>query len=382
MKMRSVMGVALGLCLTVSAWAAGPKEAVVGYIFAGRSGAPLDPAKIEAAKMTRINYAFVRVRDGLMVAEGVNDAANLAVLHGLKRVNPELEVVVSVGGGGAGSAGFSDLAMTAEGRKRFIDSAVAMIERYALDGVDVDWEYPGYSHAFKGFRAEDRETYTLLLKEMRLRFDVEGKRLGRHLVTSSATGATTKWLEHTDMREASKWLDTVNMMCYDWYDAAGEKTTGHDSPLYTNPADPKGISIDAAVKMNLAAGVPRKKLVIGVPFYGRVWEGVGATNHGLFQPLASPKAAANSTPVFGQIETMVDAQGFVRYWDAVAMTPYLYNAESKTFVTYNDRQAELARAKYVKEQGLGGIMFWQYAGDPHHVLLDAIDEGFGMNVAR
>jgi len=115
--------------------------------------------------------------------------------------------------------------------------------------------------------------------------------------------------------------------------------------------------------------------VIGVPFYGREWSGVeaGAT-HGLWQPIASTKPGL--TPVFGRIEPMVNAQGFVRYWDDIAAAPYLYNEEMKTFVTYNDAEAELARAKYVKQMHLGGIMFWQYTGDPQNVLLDAIDEGF------
>jgi chitinase len=53
----------------------------------------------------------------------------------------------------------------------------------------------------------------------------------------------------------------------------------------------------------------------------------------------------------------------------------LYNADTKTFITYNDAEAMLARAKYVKEKKLGGMMFWQYTGDPNHVLLDAIDAG-------
>jgi chitinase len=82
-----------------------------------------------------------------------------------------------------------------------------------------------------------------------------------------------------------------------------------------------------------------------------------------------------STPVFGQIEPLVNAQGYVRYWDSAAQTPYLYNAETKTFITYNDAEAMLARAKYVKAKKLGGIMFWQYTGDPNHVVLDAIDTG-------
>jgi chitinase len=374
---RAVLGLCIFAGLRAHA-AEEPKEVVVGYILATRGG-PLDPAKIAGAKMTRINYAFFRLKDGAMVAAGVNDAANLAALIGLKKDNPQLEIVVSVGGGGAGSAGFSDMAITAEGRTKFVDSAIAMIQKYQLDGVDVDWEYPGYSHAFKNFRPEDKQTYTLLLKEMRQRFDVEGKKLGRHLVTSSATGATPMWLTHTNMREASEWLDSVNMMCYDWYNAS-EKNTGHDSPLYTYPSDPKGISIDKSVQMNLAAGVPAEKLVIGVPFYGRKWVGVEGTNHGLWQPIASRTAAPMSTPVFGQIEPLINAQGYIRYWDPIAMAPYLYNAETKTFITYNDGEAELARTKYVKDHHLGGIMFWQYTGDPNHVLLDAIDKGFGIGM--
>jgi chitinase len=222
-------------------------------------------------------------------------------------------------------------------------------------------------------RPEDKYTYTLLLKQLRRRLDAKGKKLGRHLVTSSATGATQIWLDHTDMREASKWLDSVNMMCYDWYNPM-EKNTGHDAPLYTNPSGPKSISIDNAVKMNLAAGVPAKKLVIGVPFYGREWAGVeaGAT-HGLWQPIVSAKPGIEL--VYGRIEPMVNAQGFVRYWDGIAAAPYLYNEDTKTFVTYNDAEAELARAKYVKQMHLGGMMFWQYTGDAMNVLLDAIDEG-------
>lgn len=353
-----------------------PHEAAIGYVFAGR-GALLDGSNIAAKKMTRINYAFFGLQHGLVTPRGANDAPNLAILVGLKKINPELEVVVSVGGGGDGSAGFSDMAITPEGRRRFVDSAIAMIERYNVDGIDIDWEYPGYTHSNTTVRAEDKQTYTLLLKELRERFNKEGKRLGRHLITSSATGATTIWLEHTDMRKASKYLDSVNMMCYDWYNPV-EKNTGHDSPLYTNPADPKAISIDHAVKMNLAAGVPAHKIVIGVPFYGRMWMGVGSTNNGLFQPIPSTSTPQEELAYF-QIAPLVNTQGYIRYWDPISQAPYLYNAETKTFITYNDAETELTRTKYVRDHHLGGMMFWQYAHDPTNVLLGAIDQGFGMN---
>jgi len=353
---------------------------IVGYILAGR-GTPLDAAKIAGSKVTRFNYAFFRLRDGVVVEGGANDAANLAVLTGLKKTNPQLQVLISVGGGGNGSAGFSDMAITAAGRRKFIDSAVAMVEKYSLDGIDVDWEYPGYTHAVTTVRPEDKQTYTLLLKELKKRLNREQKKLGRKLYTSSATGATQIWLDHTDMKQASKWLDSVNMMCYDWYNPT-EKNTGHDSPLYTNPADPKAISIDNAVSMYLNAGVPAKKIVIGVPFYGRKWVGVESVNNGLWQPIASKTAAPQSTPVFGQIEPLINAQGFIRYWDPVARAPYLYNAATKAFITYNDGQAELERTKYILHKHLGGIMFWQYTGDPNQVLLDAIDKGFNYSPTK
>jgi chitinase len=347
---------------------------IIGYIFAGRGG-PIDPTTVAAAKLTRINYAFFRVKDGVIIEGSQNAAANLAALNSLKQANPALQIVVSVGGGGEGSIGFSDMARNTQGRQRFVDSAIGIIEKYHLDGIDIDWEYPGYTHAPSvHVRPEDSENYTALLRELRLRFNREEKRLHRRLYTSSATGATRIWLDHTDMRQAARWLDSVNMMCYDWYMTG--KNTGHDSPLYTSPQDPRAISIDNAVKMYRAAGVPMKKIVIGVPFYGRRWVGVepGAT-HGLWQPPLDQNAAPVEMS-FAKIEPLINALGYVRYWDPVAMAPYLYNATEKSFITYNDPEAELARTDYVKKHHLQGIMFWQYTGDPDNVLLDAIDKGF------
>jgi chitinase len=366
----------IGVFGCLRAEAATKQKVVVGYIMA--RGRVLTPETIAAGKLTRINYAFARIRDGVIVEGGAHDAENFAVLTSLRRKYPALQVVVSVGGGGAGSAGFSDMAFTREGRAKFIESCVAFVEKYNLDGVDIDWEYPGVPGSHNNpFRAEDKQTYTLLLKELRLRLNREQKKLHRHLVTSTATGWTTSWLEHTNMREASKWVDTVNLMCYDYYEPSSP-ITGHDAPLFTNPADPKGVSTDRSVRENLAAGVPARKLVVGVPFYGKQWENVPPENHGLFQP---GKAAANPTPLYGVIDRSMIGHGFTRYWDPVAEAPYLYNAATKTFVTYDDTESMAKKTAYVMKHHLGGIMFWEYTGDPDNVLLDAINAGLYRRVA-
>ena len=371
--MLAVLVLGLFACVRVDA---SPKreKVVVGYIMARNK--VLAPGAIAAGKLTRINYAFARIHDGMIAEGGVHDAENFATLTALKQQYPALQVVVSVGGGG-GSGPFSDMAFTREGRAKFIESCVSFIEKYDLDGIDIDWEYPGVPGSHRNtFRAEDKQTYTLLLKELRLRLNREQKKLHRHLVTSTATGWTTSWIEHTDMRQASKWVDTVNLMCYDYYEPSNP-ITGHDAPLFTNPADPKGVSMDRSVRENLAAGVPARKLVVGVPFYGKQWEGVPPENHGLFQP---GRAAANATPLYGVIATNMLGHGFTRYWDPVAQVPYLYNAATGTFVTYDDPESLAKKTAYVMKHHLGGIMFWEYTGDPNNVLLDAINKGLHREV--
>ncbi len=86
----------------------------------GQQSGVLDPSTIADGKMTRINYAFFGLKDGVIVERRETDGANLAALTGLRKENPWLQILVSVGGGGNGSAGFSDMASTAEGRKRFV----------------------------------------------------------------------------------------------------------------------------------------------------------------------------------------------------------------------------------------------------------------------
>lgn len=135
------------LCVGIAVSPAGaaakrPRYEVVGYVLGPRSGV-LDPSTIAGGKMTRINYAFFGLKDGVIVERRESDGANLVALTGLRKENPSLQILVSIGGGGNGFAGFSDIEITVEGRKRFGDSAVAMVEKYSLDGIDRRLGVPG-----------------------------------------------------------------------------------------------------------------------------------------------------------------------------------------------------------------------------------------------
>jgi chitinase len=163
------------------------------------------------------------------------------------------------------------MALNKRSRRRFIDSVVMFIRRHELDGLDVDWEYPAQVGAGNRFRREDKRNYTLLFQELRKRLDKEEKRLDRHLFLTAATGASGTLLEHTEMGKVQKYLDTVNLMAYDYYEPTDDAATGNHAPLFTDPSDPKRVSADRSVREFEQAGVPARKMVLGVPFYGHAW---------------------------------------------------------------------------------------------------------------
>ena len=342
---------------------------VVGYVFA--HGRLLKANEIDPHKITRLQYAFLLPVDGEVNDKLEYDSANLTTLMGLKREAAGLQIVLSIGGGSHSDA-FSDIAMTAESRQRFVKSCLSLLEKYGLDGVDIDWEYPAAPHADGSIRPEDKHNYTLLLRDLRVAFDQAEGRLGRHVITSTATNGKAFFLRNTEMGEVSKYVDTINLMGYDFY-GHGSATTGNHSALFNDPSDPKPVSDDQCVQAYLAAAVPPGKIVLGVPFYGHGWTGVDALNHGLFRP-----GLRNSGFDIEYIDLLKDLEpssGFVRYWDKASAVPWLYNEKSGTFISYDDPESLTDKALYVRTHHLGGMMFWELNGDAGGVLQDAINRG-------
>jgi chitinase len=351
------------LFLACVCFAHGPKQ-IIGYVFA--KDAILNPADIKAEELTRINYAFANLKEGRVVEGFTHDKENFAVLTGLKTRNPELKVLVSVGGW-TWSGAFSDAALTKESRETFIESAVAFVVKYDLDGLDIDWEYPGLIGNGNVFRPEDKQNYTLLLKELRQAFNREGERLHRHLYSSVATGANADFVSHTELAKVAREVDSVNLMSYDYYEPTDDKIAGHHAPLFTNPADGKHISADASVRMYLAAGVPAAKIVLGVPFYGHAWTTTSDVTHGLYQP-----AAGSHVPTNFHDLTSYSTAGYTRYWDSIASAPYLYNPATHVFISYDDPESLALKCAYVRKHMLGGVMFWDYEGDSNGRLLNTL----------
>lgn len=341
---------------------------VAGYVFP--QDAALQPGQIDAHRLTRVNYAFANIKAGRMVTGFASDAANFAFLTGLRKGNPDFTVLVSVGGW-LWSTNFSDVSLTAESRRVFIHSVMEFLQRYDLDGLDIDWEYPGMAGSGHPFRAVDKQNLTQLLKELRKQFDEESSKSGRRLYLTIAAGSSDDYLAHTEMKKVQRYVDTVNLMAYDYVEPGSDPLTGNHAPLFIDPADARNYSADASVKAFERAGVPAAKILLGVPFYGHVWGQVPDIDHGLMEPGKAVPGAYSTYHAI--VDTMLN-QGYVRYWDQAASVPYLYNPEKHIFVSYEDPESLAAKCRYVLTQKLGGVMFWEYSGDSAEALLGTIHQ--------
>ena len=329
------------------------------------------PAVIPADKLTDINFAFAHIdAKGDVAFDRPEIGASLQALHALKTQNPQLRLIVSVGGWMAD--GFSDAALTDASRRRFAASAVALIRRHTLDGIDIDWEYPGQGVAGIRYRAEDKRNFTLLLKTLREQLDAASAAAGRtgrdHFVLTIAS-ADREYFEHTQMSQLHVYLDWINVMSYDFFNSL-TPTTGHHAGLFRSElAQPTDRNADASIRQHLAAGIPAEKLVLGVAFYGRAFAGVTPEHNGLHQRYARYEGDHSYAEL---AEKFIGQPGFVRYWDERAAAPYLWNAATHTFITYDDPASLARKVVYVRSQHLGGVMFWELSQDRNGELLSVL----------
>jgi chitinase len=367
---------------------AGPRNAPVIAGYVAGWGVRTKGRRIEdlpAAKyLTHVIYAFGRVAEDGRAALGsscldaglCDDSAsvagraggNFAALAELKRRNPHLKAMVSIGGW-TGSGRFSDIALTDASRRLFASSAIdQFIRRFpgVFDGLDIDWEYPvGGGLAENAKRPEDRRNFTLLMNELRRHLDEQGARDGRRYELAAATTAGEQGIGNLEVDSLAKVVDFLNVMTYDYY--AGGSVAGFNAPLYsaTNDPSPKR-NVDSTVAMYLRAGLPADKLVVGVPYYARAYANVPPANDGLFQTgrgAAPSEWTGTNTDVSHLTRAKLEEAGFTVRTEPRAQAPFAFNPTTGVWITFDDAESLARKADYVRTRGLRGIMIWEAGSD-------------------
>ncbi len=312
------------------------------------------------SKLTHIIYSFLAFQNDTLTFRNEQQQQIVQQLVALKKENPRLKIMVSIGGWG-GCAPCSDLFASPDHRVNFARSAVALFKEYNIDGLDLDWEYPAIE-GYPGHKYDstDKNNFTELVKTLR-------SAMGPDYIISFAAGGFIKYLERSvDWDAVLPLVDFVNLMTYDL--VGGYSTvTGHHTALadYREGQESAEKTVNWLIQKKAVA----QKLILGAAFYARVWEQVADSNHGLYQMGKFKQGVA-----FKDFQLyFTDSIGYHYYWDKRAKAPWQYSRSGQLFASFDDERSIREKTKFIRRHRLGGIMFWELSEDkPVDGLLDII----------
>lgn len=330
------------------------------------------PSQLPADRITHILYAFANIDPesgkvsltdpwadldcqlGPEGAAGSNPELNedgrprggcLGQFYKLKTENPHLRVLLSVGGWSY-AANFARGVETPQKRQAFVKSAVELVQKHAFDGLDFDWEYPNDSN--------QAQQLVDLLRLARLELDTLALRNNMTRNQYDLTVATAAGVDNfskLDIRAMDQYLTFWNIMTYDF---AGSWSQQSDlqANLYGN-----GISGDGAVRGYISRGATPQKIVLGLPIYGRAFQNTS----GLGKPFRGVGSGSWEDGVWDyKALPLPDSKESV---DKQRVGAYCYSSKSQTLVSYDNLDTAQMKADYVRNSGLGGVMFWESSAD-------------------
>ncbi|EMD9436702.1 chitinase [Burkholderia cepacia] len=312
----------------------------------------------------------------------------LGQMMAAKKRNPDLKILPSIGGWTL-SDPFFQLHDPAK-RKVFVDSTEQLLRTWKFfDGVDIDWEFPGGKGANGaiGNPQTDGALYVTLMKELRQMLDRVSADTGKTYELTSAIGAGKDKIDVVNYKEATKYMDYIFDMTYDYYGAFSLTELGHQTALHAPAWRPDTkYTTDNSIKALLAQGVDPKKLVVGAAAYARGWNGVSGYTDG------NPFTGTAKGPHKGQWEAGIldykklkaemigpnnaGINGYEYHYDQTAEAPYVFNKSTGELLTFDDPRSVNAKGDYVRKQQLGGMFSWEIDADNGDIL-NAMHEGLG-----
>ncbi|KAF8895737.1 glycoside hydrolase superfamily [Gymnopilus junonius] len=341
--------------------------------YAGWHAKDFPLSQVSWSKYTHLTYAFA-----LTTPDLIPQFVSMAQQH---------DVV------GPGSRWFSSNVRTAQNRTAFVRTVTNLAQKYHLDGLDFDWEFPGVQGiGCNVVDPSDTVNFFSFLQELR------NSTIGEKLILSAAT-EDTPWVSSTGMPSAnvsqfSQVLDFIEIMNYD-IKSNPASGAGSSSPLNDScaPVGARFGSAVSAVDAWMAAGIPADKIVLGVPAYG----------HSFVTPTQSTEvsngssSSSNSTlPLYPPYNSSVEhpgdkwdgdggvdvcgvmqgpGEGFLNQDGSVADDiKFRFDdcSQTRCYVAYENPQSYASKGGFIRSAGLKGFAMWEAGGDLNDTLLDSI----------
>lgn len=319
------------------------------------------PEDIEPHLCTHVIFAFGWIKNGKLASFEENDESGGGKVGlydrvvGLKAKNPNLKVLLAVGGWSFGTSKFKEVAKTRFTRQVFVFSVAEFLREHNFDGLDMDWEYP---------KSSDKEIFADLLTELSEAFTYEAEESGKErlLLSAAVPVGPDNVRGGYDVPRVAKALDFVNLMAYDFH-GKWENQAGHNAPLFPPSSDSewrKQLSVEFAAKMWTRLGTPKEKLIIGMPTYGRSFTLTDSNKYLVNSPTSGGGTAGEYTREGGSLAYYEVCQmlqkGASYLWDEEMKVPYLVQGDQ--WVGFDDERSIRNKMKWMKESGFGGAMVW------------------------
>ncbi len=299
----------------------------------------------DASIITHINYAFAE----LYMVDGVYHKFDLQgskkrfqSIVDLKKTYSNLKICIAFShivenSDNKQGGSFSALCKSEDNMQRFSEDCLKFLQDYNLDGIDLDWEFPGLS--WNGAAADvtcDTDNYVKLVKKLR-------EVLGNKYTISYCGYCMDKYPSNggyifNDIAAMDPYVDYVNVMTYDLDEAPNHQSALSDTRAYSD--------CNRALNAYLNAGVSPKKIVLGIPFYGRHSFSTSPTS-------ISYKNILN-----------LDPKKYRRNkWDSRANCPYVETMQGEFYLGYDNPKSIAIKGDWIRQKGLLGFMYWSYDED-------------------
>ncbi|KAK4374853.1 hypothetical protein RND71_005530 [Anisodus tanguticus] len=283
--------------------------------------------------------------------------------------NPSVKTLLSIGGGRANKTSYGVMARTSNSRKSFIDSSIKLARQLGFHGLDLGWQYPE--------SATDMTNLDTLLNEWRttINKEVRNSNNATLLFTATVSSSSSPYENKLSypIQSVAKNLDWINLMAYEFY---GPNWSPSQTNSHAQLFDPvKDISGSDGINQWIQAGVPARKLVLGIPFYGFAWQLVNSNIHGLRAPAlgkSNVSSADDGSMTYGKIRDYIVQSRATKVYNATIVGDYCYSGSS--WISYDDTQSVRNKVTYVKGRGLLGYFAWHVAADQNWVLSHAASQ--------
>ena len=324
-------------------------KVVMGYYPSWEKGT-FDHTKIKYEYLTHIAQAFAKPDSAgnLIVPAETYYPELISEAH-----RQDVKVILSLGGW-ENCEGFPGMAATPQTRDRFIGQVVDFLIKYRYDGIDIDWEFVS--------NPVERLDFVSFIKELSARLKAQNPPL---LLTMAGPSADYygKWINFEELAGS---FDYISCMTYD-YHGPWTDHSGHNSPMYSCANDPDG-SFNDSYFYYISRGVPKEKLLLGLPFYGRSFD-----CSGLYQ-----KYSTSLYYSYQEAAPLLDS-GWTYLWDDCAQVPYLRKPDQTMIISYDDERSIGLKCQYILDKNAAGVIIWEITEDYYNgssVLLKKVGETF------